>query len=148
MRRQYIELKHNGKQWIRIPIYPILAIKFIIEQVQWGVFPTLDLNMFKTDSILERWLYYDIKSLYKGRIIPQYVIGPFWADFALPDYKLVIELDGATYHQDKEKDRRRDAFMKKKGWKVLRFTYADIKKRRAASIQKITEYTRKIDEKR
>jgi very-short-patch-repair endonuclease len=100
--------------------------------------------MFLTDSILERWLYYDIRNSYKGKIIPQYPIGPYWTDFALPKYRLVIELDGKRYHQNrKDHDRRRDAYMKRLGWKVMRFSYDDVKKRRAKTIQTIMNYTHK-----
>ncbi|WP_139179447.1 endonuclease domain-containing protein [Lihuaxuella thermophila] len=149
MRRKYIEFKHSAKKKLRILLYPFLAIRFIIEQIAWRHFPVLDKNMFLTDSILERWLYYDIRSAYKGKIIPQYPIGPYWADFALPDYKLVIELDGRKYHKDRtEHDRRRDAYMHRLGWKVMRFSYQDVKKRRAQTIEKILDYTYKLDQQR
>ncbi|MBH8599417.1 DUF559 domain-containing protein [Thermoactinomyces sp. CICC 10523] len=63
-----------------------------------------------------------MRTSYKGKIIPQYPIGSYWADFALPDYKLVIELDGKKYHENrKDHDRRRDAYTHRKGWKVMRF---------------------------
>lgn len=144
IRRKYIVKKREAKQIMRWMIAPFLAVRFIKEQIERGHFPVLDKNMFLTDSVLERWLYYDIRSMYKGKIKPQYPIGPYWADFALPSYKLVIELDGHQYHKDrKEFDRRRDAFMKRKGWKVMRFTYNDIKKKRTQSIDKIINYTHK-----
>lgn len=147
IRRKYIKLKRSTKQTLRWVLSPILAIRFIIEQIAWGHFPTLDKNMFMTDSMLERWLYYDIRVSYKGKIIPQYPIGSYWADFALPDYKLVIELDGQKYHKNrKDHDRRRDAYMYRMGWKVMRFSYDDVKKRRAITIDKILTYTRKQDE--
>lgn len=148
VRRKYIVTKRSAKQMVRWILSPFLAIQFIFEQIAWGHFPVLDKNMFMTDSILERWMYYDIRSTYKGQIISQYPIGPYWADFALPKYKLVIELDGRKYHKGREDhDRRRDAFMRKKGWKVMRFTYHDVKKRRAKSVDKILNYTRKLDNK-
>ncbi|MBA4602045.1 endonuclease domain-containing protein [Thermoactinomyces mirandus] len=149
VRRKAIESKKKAKQTIRWILSPYLAVKFIIEQVAWGHFPVLDKNMFMTDSILERWLYYDIRSVYKGKIFPQYPIGPYWADFALPDYRLVIELDGHKYHKDrKDKDRRRNAYMYRQGWKVMRFTYYDVKKRRAKTMEKILNYTNGLEKKR
>lgn len=144
IRRKYIENKKSAQQMIRWVLSPLLAIRFIAEQIAWGHFPTLDRNMFMTDSILERWLYYDIRDTYKNQIKPQYPIGSYWADFALPEYKLVIELDGRQYHKDRsDHDRRRDAYMYRKGWKVMRFTYLDVKKRRAKTIEKIVNYTNK-----
>lgn len=148
-RRKTIESKKSVKQMIRWILSPYLAVRFIFEQVAWGHFPVLDKSMFMTDSILERWLYYDIRSAYRGKIFPQYPIGPYWADFALPDYKLVIELDGHKYHRNrKDEDRRRDAYMYRKGWKVMRFTYYDVKKKRARTIEKILSYTNRLEKER
>ncbi|MFZ1991970.1 MAG: DUF559 domain-containing protein [Alphaproteobacteria bacterium] len=53
----------------------------------------------------------------------QHPIGPYVADFASVSLRLVIELDGATHSSTSEitHDRRRDAFLRKRGWHVLRF---------------------------
>ena len=56
---------------------------------------------------------------------PQFPIGPYFADFADPIKKLVIECDGAKFHQDKERDRQRDSFMAADGWTVFRISGAD-----------------------
>jgi very-short-patch-repair endonuclease len=45
-------------------------------------------------------------------------------DFALPDIKVAFEMDGFTYHGDKEafnRDRRRDLDLKLAGWNIHRF---------------------------
>ena len=45
-------------------------------------------------------------------------------DFAMPDIKLAIEVDGALYHSTEEQiqdDRQSDAKLKQLGWTVLRF---------------------------
>ena len=41
-------------------------------------------------------------------------------DFAIPEIKLIIEVDGEVWH-DKEHDRKRDGYLKQNDWKVLRF---------------------------
>lgn len=62
---------------------------------------------------------------------PQHKISKMHVDIALPEYKLVIEVDNPLYH-NKETDRKRDEILNKKGWTVLRFdahrvhTYAKI----------------------
>ncbi len=56
---------------------------------------------------------------------PQYPIGPFFADFADPVTKIVIECDGAAFHQDKASDARRDSYMAARGWSVFRISGAD-----------------------
>ncbi|HTT98498.1 MAG TPA: endonuclease domain-containing protein [Rhizomicrobium sp.] len=58
----------------------------------------------------------------------QHPIGPYIADFACALAKLAIELDGATHSSDSEirRDAKRDAYMKTRGWRVLRITNADL----------------------
>ena len=43
------------------------------------------------------------------RIFPQRKIGQFRVDFAIPDEKLIVEVDGSLYHSDKVKRLQRDA---------------------------------------
>ena len=67
--------------------------------------------------------------------VKQFVVtssGEFVArvDFAYPDVKLAIEADSIRYHLGRapfEKDRERDARLIGLGWRVLRFTYRQIK---------------------
>ncbi len=49
----------------------------------------------------------------------QLPIGPYIADSACRQAKLVVELDGGQ-HADCERDKRRDAFLEAKGWTILR----------------------------
>lgn len=150
-RRKYIEFKRWSKQKLRIPLYPILAIRYIIEQISQGHLPVLDRQMFLMDSWLERNLYYQIRNKYKGKIVPQHPLGPYWIDLALPEYLLAIELDGYKYHsspKQREHDKRRDAYMTRQGWTVMRFTYRDIKNRMPSVLQKIEGYTYRLDQKK
>lgn len=55
---------------------------------------------------------------------PQVPEGSYRIDFANPELKLAIELDGFTYHSTREqfgKDRERERYLIEKGWKVIRF---------------------------
>lgn len=45
----------------------------------------------------------------------QHQIGPFFADFYFPETATVVEVDGAAYHQDAEKDEHRSAYMLARG---------------------------------
>lgn len=47
-------------------------------------------------------------------------------DFAIPDKKICIEADGSFWHKDKNKDRRRDYYLKSRGWRTIRFTDKEI----------------------
>jgi very-short-patch-repair endonuclease len=58
----------------------------------------------------------------------QVPIGPYIADIACHHAKLVIELDGDTHFTEEgmRHDANRDAFLKRNGYAVLRFTNDDI----------------------
>lgn len=45
----------------------------------------------------------------------QHRVGPFFADFYIPEARLVVEVDGDAYHADEEKDDRRTAYMLEHG---------------------------------
>jgi very-short-patch-repair endonuclease len=51
----------------------------------------------------------------------QHPIGPYFADFARPSRKLVIEIDGEQHTFQVEADARRTAFLEGQGWRVIRF---------------------------
>jgi very-short-patch-repair endonuclease len=132
------------KNKLRIPFYPFFAITYIWEQIKLGYKPSLDNVLFQTDSPLERMLYYAIRHDYKGKIIPQHPLGPYWIDLAIPSRKLALECDGKAYHSSPkmiEHDRKRDAYMTRMGWKVMRFTYKELlRDQLPKSTQKIHAY--------
>jgi very-short-patch-repair endonuclease len=51
----------------------------------------------------------------------QHPIGPYFADFACVQQKLVIEIDGEQHAYQIEADARRTAVMERLGWRVVRF---------------------------
>ena len=51
---------------------------------------------------------------------PQYPVGKFFADFANPVAKVVIECDGLEFHQDRASDAERDGRFHALGWTVYR----------------------------
>jgi len=72
-------------------------------------------------SPLESKLYNEFKSV---GLIPkiQYPIDIFFADFAFPEKKIVIEVDGMVAHQNrKSNDNYRDQKLLSLGWKTIRF---------------------------
>lgn len=67
---------------------------------------------------IETAMWSDIR--YAGLVMyPQYPIGRFFADFANPKKKIVVECDGKAFHSP-EKDRQRDSWMIGEGWRVFR----------------------------
>lgn len=79
-----------------------------------------DLRKGMTDSERRLWSHLRRSQLgYKFRA--QHPIGPFVADFACLDPQLIIELDGSQHDGQGEYDEARDAFLRSRGFKVLRF---------------------------
>lgn len=74
-------------------------------------------------SPIERMAWGEIRC-YGLPFFPQFPIGPYFADFADPAKKIVIECDGKEFHS-KEKDAARDHYMITKGWKVYRISGSD-----------------------
>jgi very-short-patch-repair endonuclease len=58
----------------------------------------------------------------------QVPLGPFYADFASHEAKLVIEIDGAQHFEEAAQryDASRDAFIAAQGYRVVRFTTPEI----------------------
>jgi len=56
----------------------------------------------------------------------QHPIGPFFADFACFERKLIIELDGGQHFDNARYDARRTASLEAAGWSVLRFWDNDV----------------------
>jgi very-short-patch-repair endonuclease len=66
----------------------------------------------------ERKLWGMISRL-RPKFTRQLPIGPYIADFACRQAKLIVELDGGQ-HVDSKRDTRRDAFLAREGWTILR----------------------------
>ena len=57
---------------------------------------------------------------------PQHAIGNYIVDFCAPRRKLIIELDGSQHLEQEEYDEERSAFLKSKGYRILRFWNSDV----------------------
>ena len=53
-------------------------------------------------------------------------LGPFYGDFVCQAARLVIEVDGETHARTEGQDARRPASLEREGYRVLRFTNADV----------------------
>jgi len=61
-----------------------------------------------------------------------YHIGRYWVDWAIIKHHIAIECDGSYWHRVYEernpgRDARRDAYLRDRGWTVVRFSEAEIK---------------------
>lgn len=81
------------------------------------------------DSPLEQ-MFYELAFL-DLHLYPQHQVGKYRLDFAIPDKRVAIELDGHEYHKTKfqrTNDAQRDRWLYGQGWHVLRFTGTEIHK--------------------
>ena len=87
---------------------------------------TLRRNLTDAETIL--WSKLQEGRPHGYRFRRQHPIGPFIADFADVRARLVVEVDGATHGTDDEQeyDRRREGYLRRRGWRVLRFTNSDV----------------------
>lgn len=81
-----------------------------------------------TDAELILWQYLRRRQMLGLPFRRQHPIGPYIADFACLPLQLVIEVDGATHASTEEEapDARRIAFLKSKGWTVIRVFNVDV----------------------
>ncbi len=83
------------------------------------------LRRAQTDA--ERRLWYHLGNRQTGghKCIRQEPIGPYFADFACRERKLVVEIDGSQ-HADSVHDLVGDAYLASRGWRVLRFWNGEV----------------------
>ena len=91
------------------------------------------------ESPIERRLYYAL--LREGYlVVPQVRCGSYRIDLALPAFNIAIECDGKAYHsspKQKAHDRRKNAYLKSNGWRVLRFSGSRINRKLNEVLAKI-----------
>ncbi|MBY8333133.1 endonuclease domain-containing protein [Qipengyuania pacifica] len=100
------------------------------------IVPACEIELDLTDTPIEHlllsaiidWLSHEAS---QAEVITQAAIGPYRADILLKDggRSLVIEADGAAYHNSDEaiqRDKRRDRYCVIHGYAVMRFTGREI----------------------
>jgi very-short-patch-repair endonuclease len=85
----------------------------------------------------ERVLWRELRQGQLGaRFRRQFPIPPYIVDFACLEARLVVEADGGQ-HASTFRDEKRDALLRMKGWRILRFWNNDILGNRAGVLQTI-----------
>ncbi|WP_377807303.1 endonuclease domain-containing protein [Azospirillum sp. A29] len=90
-----------------------------------GVATARRLRSTLTDAERRLWSRLRNRQLARAKFRRQFPIGPFVADFACTECKLIVEADGGQ-HADNPADERRTAWLVEQGWRVLRFWNPDI----------------------
>jgi len=76
-------------------------------------------NSTDTENYIWRFLRNNQLEGFKFR--RQHPIGKYIVDFVNLEKRIIVEVDGAQHLTNKEKDRIRDAWFKKEGFRTLRF---------------------------
>ena len=75
----------------------------------------------QTETERRLWARLRARQLCGAKFRRQHPIGRFIADFCCPEHGLVVELDGGQHAMQAEADQRRSAFLRRRGFRVLRF---------------------------
>ena len=84
-----------------------------------------ELRLNSTDAERRLWQALRDRQLEGYKFRRQRPIGPFIADFACIEHRLIVELDGSQ-HADSSYDVIRTAWLQQHGWRVLRFWDNDV----------------------
>ncbi|OAP34938.1 endonuclease domain-containing protein [Sinorhizobium americanum] len=79
-----------------------------------------DLRQVDNDAESVLWSELRDRRLNGFKFVRQFPIGPYFADFACRDERLVVEVDGSQ-HASSRRDSERDKYMVANGWGVARF---------------------------
>jgi primosomal protein N' (replication factor Y) len=79
-----------------------------------------NLRMNMTDAEMRLWKILRDRNLDGLKFRRQRPVGPFIADFACVEERLIVEVDGGQ-HNGSASDARRTAWLQSRGWRVLRF---------------------------
>ena len=80
-----------------------------------------ELRRCQTDAEGLLWQVLRRRGLAGYRFRRQQPIGPYIGDFVCMSERLVVELDGGHHAEKRERDLDRDAYLRRQGFRVLRF---------------------------
>ena len=100
-------------------------------------------NLRRQMTDAERLLWYHLRAKRFGgcKFRRQHPIGPFIADFACVEQRLVIEADGGQ-HAESAADARRTRWLESEGWRVVRYRNDDIMRKTSDVLEEIRKLVR------
>jgi very-short-patch-repair endonuclease len=93
------------------------------------------LRQDSTDAERRLWFHMRNRQLDGFKFRRQVTIGPFVADFACVEMRMIIEADGGQHAEGR--DQGRSAYLERLGWRVLRFWNNDILQQTEAVLENI-----------
>ena len=94
-----------------------------------------------TDAEKLLWSKIRRKQLKDCQFYRQKIIGNYIVDFYCPKASLILEIDGSQHYQEEgiKRDKKRDAYLKNIGLKVLRFSDREVFENLPVVVEKIYE---------
>jgi len=94
----------------------------------------------QSDNDAEAVMWAELRSrrLNGFKFVREFPIGPYFADFACRECRLVVEVDG-SHHANNPGDRERDRFMNDEGWAVARFWHIDVLRDKDAVLETLVQ---------
>jgi very-short-patch-repair endonuclease len=92
-----------------------------------------------TDAERHLWYWLRLRQLNGFKFRRQRSVGPYICDFVCLEALLIVELDGSQHVVQAAYDQERDTFLRKRGYRVLRFWNHDVLARTASVIDTIFE---------
>jgi len=102
----------------------------VVEELNWLIKNHPLCQLRNCESPIELKFYVFALNSIPG-LKPQIRIGDYRVDFAIPNKRIVIEVDGHAFHSTRNqrtRDAKRERELVLKGWKVIRFTGSEIHK--------------------
>ena len=90
----------------------------------------------RSNATPEERKIWELLSRYRPKFTRQLPIGPYIADFACRQAKLVVEIDGGQHAQSK-RDLARDEWLRRQGWTVIRVWNNDVRENPAGAVEAI-----------
>jgi very-short-patch-repair endonuclease len=101
-----------------------------------------ELRCNPTEAEVRLWRCLSARKVSGVRFNRQFPIGPFICDFVSRGEKLVVEVDGGQHATQAEADARRTAYLKARGYRVVRFWNHDVLKNTDGVVEAIAEILR------
>ena len=99
-----------------------------------------ELRKNMTDAERHLWQKLRGRQLAGIKFRRQHPIGPYIADFASLEIRLIIELDGGQHAQQQQYDQQRSAFLQNQGYRILRFWNHDVLQNTDGVLQEIIKH--------
>jgi hypothetical protein len=120
--RPHVEAVQHAPDW-RARLDAIRALYAVLrdDEVACQTYCGYDLGLYDLFTPIERALW-DSLRIYGLPAVPQYPVGAYTLDFALPKQRIGIEADGREFHDHARDEARDESLWRKHGWRVFRLT--------------------------